>query len=417
MPFQTTTNTNQATSHTIAPATNPITTANIGLGLYIHIPWCIKKCPYCDFNSHTLKDDVNFTAYVDSLICDIKSQAVLAAERPIGSIFIGGGTPSLLPVGEFKRLFAVLADILPLDLQCEITLEANPATLEHAPFEEYLTIGINRLSLGVQSFDDTMLKTLGRIHTAHHAKTAIKQAKQAGFERINADIMYGLPNQTVSLASDDLLTAMDLGVSHVSWYQLTIEPNTSFYRSRPILPTEDELAAIECTGQQILYRHHFNNYEISAWVGQDLPTWHNLNYWRFGDYLAIGAGAHGKVSVDERLLANLHQAQFDAITQTGIYRFSKSRTPKDYMNFDNYPKMINCHRILADELPFEFMMNVLRLKDGVDFEHFRVHTGLDLAVIEPIVSKLQADHLLHKHKIAPTDLGYRYANRLMQAFL
>lgn len=391
----------------------------IGLGLYIHIPWCVKKCPYCDFNSHTLNEHSDFGRYVDALICDIRLQKKFAHKK-ITSIFIGGGTPSLLPINEFKRLFDAIFEHLPVCLDCEITLEANPATLEHAPFEQYLALGINRLSLGVQSFDDKMLVSLGRIHNSTHAKTAIQLARQAGFERINADIMHGLPNQSVQSANDDLKIAIALGVSHISWYQLTIEPNTVFYRTQPVLPSETVLDKIELSGQKILTQSGFSNYEISAWVGKDTPCRHNMNYWQFGDYLAIGAGAHGKITIDDSLLDRLCGTQNDTgqqIVQTGVYRFSKSRLPKDYMNFETFPKMVDFCRVADDDLPFEFMMNVLRLKNGVNFEHFKTHTGLDLACIQNTIKSLHAKNLLRTDKLATTDYGYRYANQIMQAFL
>lgn len=398
----------------------------IGLSLYIHIPWCVKKCPYCDFNSHTLPNDAPFRAYTDALIADARSQAVLAGNRPIVSVFIGGGTPSLMPVVEYHRLFDRLRQIFNFSPECEITLEANPATLEHAPFEEYLKVGINRLSLGVQSFDDEALKALGRIHNRQHAIDAITNAKQAGFLRINADIMHGLPNQTPELALADLEQAVALGATHISWYQLTIEPNTAFYKNPPILPSEDVLDEIEKQGRKFLMAQGFDNYEVSAWVGaKDRPCQHNLNYWKFGDYLAIGAGAHGKITL---LKEHWQEAFFEFVGMPkttplhrlqGVYRFSKTRMPKDYLAYDTFPKYAQVQKIKDNELPSEFMMNALRLKDGVTVDDFESSTGLWVSTIDNELIPLKHQGLMVDkwEKIAPTALGFRYVNHLVQAFL
>lgn len=387
--------------------------SNIPLSLYVHIPWCVKKCPYCDFNSHTLtKDDIltaPFDEYVDALIADIDSQLEFVAGRTIGSIFIGGGTPSILPVAHYQRLFDALKAKLIFDTQIEITLEANPGTLEHAPFGEYLALGINRLSIGVQSFCDDALHDLGRIHKKQEAINAIIQAKQAGFKRINVDLMYGLPKQTTSLAIQDIQTALELGVSHLSWYQLTIEPNTAFYRNTPTLPSDDSLEQIETAGRQLLEQAGFVNYEVSAWVGaDDTPCRHNLNYWQFGDYLAIGAGAHGKVTL-------LNHPNF----ANGVYRFYKSRLPKDYLNYDKHPKMVKFEKIQEADLPFEFMMNALRLAKGTDITTFEQRTGLLVSTIDNELLPLQHQGFMvfDPNILAPTKMGFRYVNHLVRAFL
>lgn len=391
------------------------------LGLYIHIPWCIKKCPYCDFNSHQLPSAPPFADYVTALLDDVKAQACFVRGRQIDSIFIGGGTPSLLPICEYRRLFDGLRTMLDIAKDCEITLEANPATLEHAPFEEYLSLGINRLSLGVQSFCDEMLQSLGRIHTSHHAKSAITSAKKAGFLRINTDIMHGLPNQSVQGAMSDLSLAIELGASHVSWYQLTIEPNTVFYRTRPMLPHEETLEQIEMGGRALLMEAGFDNYEISAWVklAQDVPCRHNVNYWRFGDYLAIGAGAHGKITVnDEAACVAAYDVTHDIKMEgAGIYRFYKSRLPKDYLTYEHYPKFVDWRKIPTQELPFEYMMNVLRLRQGVCEADFKRRTGLDFELIAPVVKKLRTERLMSADRLCATDYGYRYLNQLVQSFL
>ncbi|MDO4450363.1 MAG: radical SAM family heme chaperone HemW [Moraxella sp.] len=382
---------------------------NIPLSLYVHIPWCVKKCDYCDFNSHTLPTHVPFAEYVKALLADAKSQVGFVQGRAIQSIFIGGGTPSLLPVHEYRVLFAGLRDIFEFVSDIEITIEANPGTLEHAPFDEYLSLGINRLSLGVQSFDNQALSRLGRVHGTDEAMNAICHAKSAGFERINVDLMHGLPMQTHQMARRDIETALSLGASHISWYQLTIEPNTAFYRSPPDLPSEDELEKIEHVGRECLIQAGFTNYEVSAWVGaDDKPCRHNMNYWQFGDYLAIGAGGHGKIT-----LLN-HDEHAD-----GVYRYAKSRLPKDYLSYDKTPKMVQFHRIAEEDLPFEFMMNALRLADGVSTTTFEERTGLLVSTIDNELLPLQHQGFMvfRPDILAPTKMGFRYVNHLVRAFL
>lgn len=385
--------------------------ANIPLSLYIHIPWCVKKCPYCDFNSHTLSSNnqPSFDDYSKALIADINSQLSLVQGRKISSIFFGGGTPSLLPVEHLRRLLIALQEVLVFADDIEITLEVNPGTLEHAPFDDYLALGINRLSIGVQSFNNDALQTLGRIHNQNEATNAIKKAVEAGFWRINVDLMYGLPKQTPELALLDINTAINTGATHLSWYQLTIEPSTSFYRTPPNLPEEDTLILIEEQGKQALEQAGFNNYEVSAWVGpKDTPCKHNMNYWQFGDYLAIGAGAHGKVT----LLNHPHFVD-------GVYRFYKSRLPKDYLTYDNYPKMVKFDKIAEENLPFEFMMNALRLAQGVPVTTFEERTGLLISTIDNELLPLQHQGFMvfDPNILAPTKMGFRYVNHLVSAFL
>lgn len=381
----------------------------IPLSLYIHIPWCIKKCPYCDFNSHGLPKQPPFSEYVDALLLDAQSQQSLIGQRPIQSVFFGGGTPSLLPSKELNRLLVNLRQYFHFTDDCEITLEVNPATVEHSPFEEYLQAGINRLSLGVQTFDEKALQSLGRIHSSTQAKDAIFQARQAGFRRLNVDLMYGLPKQNSQSAVYDIQTAIDCGATHLSWYQLTIEPNTQFYKIPPVLPTDENMEDIENMGRHVLTKNGFCNYEVSAWVGQnDLPCFHNMNYWQFGDYLAIGAGSHGKITLKN------HEKYAD-----GIYRYQKSRLPKDYLKFDDAPKMIQFSPIKEDDLPYEFMMNALRLSDGVSTKVFEERTGLLVSTIDNEMLPLQHQGLMvfDPLRIAPTGLGFRYVNHLISAFL
>ncbi len=383
---------------------------SIPLALYIHIPWCVKKCPYCDFNSHEMPDNMSerlFDDYVDALLLDAKSQQPLTQNRQISSIFIGGGTPSLLPIAQYRRLFSGLKDYFEFSPDIEITMEANPGTLEYAPFSEYLDVGINRLSIGVQSFNDNKLSDLGRIHQADHAISAIKSARNAGFRRVNVDLMHGLPNQSAAQALFDIQTAHDAGATHLSWYQLTVEPNTVFYRNQPILPDEDELADIEDLGRAKLQALGYRNYEVSAWSGKDdKPCRHNVNYWQFGDYLAIGAGAHGKIS-----------------TPSGIYRFSKSRLPKDYVGFKVLkllaPKMVGFEAIPQDELASEFMLNVLRLNDGTPWSMFSARTGLSYDSIADQVKRLVDKGLIvsDPKMLKTTALGARYLNQILREFL
>ncbi|WP_259365118.1 radical SAM family heme chaperone HemW [Psychrobacter sp. GP33] len=404
---------------------NNINVLSIPLALYIHIPWCVKKCPYCDFNSHEQPEDMPYAMYeeyVDALLLDARMQQPLTQGRKIGSIFIGGGTPSLLPIAQYQRLFSQLRIIFDFASDIEVTMEANPGTLEHAPFAEYLEVGINRLSIGVQSFAADKLVTLGRIHNPEQAVTAIKAARAAGFERVNVDLMHGLPQQTLPEAMYDIQLAHDAGATHISWYQLTIEPNTVFYRSQPLLPDEDSLADIEQAGQALLQRLGYDNYEVSAWAGaSDMSCRHNVNYWQFGDYLAIGAGAHGKVSIADKVLNSLGDNEL--LAHSGIYRFSKSRLPKDYVaqsdGMLSAPKMVGWQTIAQDELVSEFMLNALRLHSGVDWTIFEARTGLTYAIIANEIKALVEKGLLIQSadRLQPTLLGQRYLNQILRAFL
>lgn len=426
--------------------TGALEVSDIPLALYIHIPWCVKKCPYCDFNSHELPLDTQlsmYDEYVDALLLDASMQQALTQGRRITSIFIGGGTPSLLPIAQYQRLFAGLRRVFSFADDIEVTMEANPGTLEHAPFAQYLDVGINRLSIGVQSFAADKLQTLGRIHDPAQALAAIQAARAAGFERVNVDLMHGLPQQTMSEALSDIQMAHDAGATHISWYQLTIEPNTVFYRSQPILPDEDNLADIEQAGQALLQQLGYDNYEVSAWAGgSDKPCRHNINYWQFGDYLAIGAGAHGKVTIghtssksDEYMsifLKSNKKPETKLSIEAGIYRFSKSRLPKDYMSIENTedtfidcalksnaPKMVGWQKIARDELVSEFMLNVLRLHGGVEWSLFEIRTGLAYSDIATQVDELVAQGLLveSRERLQPTTLGQRYLNQILREFL
>ena len=378
--------------------------ANIPLSLYIHMPWCVRKCPYCDFNSHAVPDgklslDLE-QEYLHALVEDFKTQLDFAQGRHIHSVFIGGGTPSLISAQGYQWLFSQLKALLPFEADCEITLEANPGTVEHDPFADYLAAGINRLSIGVQSFNTEHLTKLGRIHSNADAISAIGLARDAGFQRINVDLMHGLPEQTLEQALLDLKLAVDNGATHISWYQLTIEPNTVFFRTKPVLPVDDVLEEIQAQGEAYLKAQGFINYEVSAWR-KEQPSAHNLNYWQFGDYLAIGAGAHAKVTQPD-----------------GVYRFQKTRLPKDYLA--KVPaEHVQFKRIEADELPFEFMMNALRLNDGVAVECYAQRTGLNLDSLAETLDSLRIRKLIvdDATRLACTEQGHVFLNSVLEEFI
>ncbi|WP_180130650.1 MULTISPECIES: radical SAM family heme chaperone HemW [unclassified Acinetobacter] len=378
--------------------------AVVPLSLYIHMPWCVRKCPYCDFNSHAVPNgelslDLE-QEYLQALVEDFKTQVDFAQGRLIHSVFIGGGTPSLISSKGYQWLFAQLKALVPFEADCEITLEANPGTVEHDPFAGYLDAGINRLSIGVQSFNTDQLKNLGRIHSNDDAISAIQHAKEAGFERINVDLMHGLPEQTIEQALLDLKLAVENGATHVSWYQLTIEPNTVFFRTKPILPVDDVLEDIQEQGEAYLTAQGFINYEVSAWR-KEKPSAHNLNYWQFGDYLAIGAGAHGKVTMPD-----------------GVYRFQKTRLPKDYLA--KVPaEHLQFKRIEAADMPFEFMMNALRLNHGVEAKLYSERTGESLEPIAELLNSLRERKLMVNDptRLSCTEQGHIFLNSVLEEFL
>ena len=378
--------------------------AVVPLSLYIHMPWCVRKCPYCDFNSHAVPNgelslDLE-QEYLQALVEDFKTQVDFAQGRLIHSVFIGGGTPSLISSKGYQWLFAQLKALVPFEADCEITLEANPGTVEHDPFAGYLDAGINRLSIGVQSFNTDQLKKLGRIHSNDDAISAIQHAKEAGFERINVDLMHGLPEQTIEQALLDLKLAVENGATHVSWYQLTIEPNTVFFRTKPILPVDDVLEDIQEQGEAYLTAQGFINYEVSAWR-KEKPSAHNLNYWQFGDYLAIGAGAHGKVTMPD-----------------GVYRFQKTRLPKDYLA--KVPaEHLQFKRIEAADMPFEFMMNALRLNHGVEAKLYSERTGESLEPIAELLNSLRERKLMVNDptRLSCTEQGHIFLNSVLEEFL
>jgi len=379
------------------------------LSLYVHIPWCVRKCPYCDFNSHEAPQSLPIDDYVKALSEDLHQDSHLAQGRQIESIFFGGGTPSLMPNHAIGAILSMIDSTIGINNNAEITLEANPGTVEHHDFNALRATGVNRISLGVQTFNDRHLSQLGRIHSATNASTAFEAARRGGFDNINIDLMHGLPGQSLAEAKHDLTTAIALAPSHISWYQLTIEKNTEFYSSPPLLPQEDTLVDIQEMGQALLHAHQYRQYEISAYAlspsnsARDRQSAHNLNYWQFGDYLGIGAGAHGKIT----------QANSNTIVRT-----QKTRLPKDYLSPDK-DFSIAKRTVSQDNLPLEFMMNALRLNNGVSTTLFAQRTGLPTGNIRSKIDRLIAQDLLEDSTevIAPTPLGQRFLNNLLAEFM
>ena len=370
------------------------------ISLYVHLPWCIKKCPYCDFNSHELKNDLPEDEYIDCLLEDFNSHLYVIRNREISSVFFGGGTPSLFSAKSLDRLLTTLQSKIKFSLNCEITLEANPGTVEQTRFKNYFEIGINRISLGIQSFQAEKLKALGRIHNDVEAHRAIDAVKNAGFTNFNIDIMHGLPNQSLEDALYDLNQAIQHQPTHLSWYQLTIEPNTYFYKNTPLLPNEDILEEIEKNGFSLLEKNHYNRYEISAYALDGKQSQHNKNYWLFGDYLGIGAGAHSKLTMDEK-----------------VTRHWNHKSPYSYMK-KGEAFISNKIEIKENDIIFEFMLNALRLFQPVSFELFENRTGLNRDVLKiPFALAVQKGLLKDKPFIETTDIGKKYLNDLCRIFI
>ncbi len=383
----------------------PVFTAPIPLALYVHIPWCARKCPYCDFNSHEAREPLPERAYADALLADLEQDLPRVWGRRIESLFIGGGTPSLFSAEALDRLLSGLRARLPLRPDLEITLEANPGTVERSKFAEFREVGINRLSIGVQSFDDGHLHALGRIHDRRAAIAAAEAAHAAGLDNFNLDLMFGLPGQTVAQALTDIACALALQPAHLSYYQLTLEPNTRFYRSPPLLPDDETIDVIQERAQEELARHGYPRYEVSAYARADRRCRHNLNYWEFGDYLGIGAGAHGKLSDP-------------AAGQ--IQRLWKVKHPRDYLARAGTPAGVGGDAPVREaELPLEFLMNALRLIEGVPAALFGERAGLPLAALEPGWSQARARGLLENdpERLQASELGLRFLNDLLQAFI
>jgi len=373
------------------------------LSLYIHIPWCVKKCPYCDFNSHETHSDIPETEYVDALCEDFDRDYAFCASRPLHSIFIGGGTPSLFSPKSIDRLLSHIQAKATLSNNCEITLEANPGTAEAENFSGYFDAGVNRLSLGIQSFDDQQLERLGRIHSSAESRRAIEFAVSSGFENFNLDLMHGLPNQNVNDAINDLQIAIAASPLHISWYQLTIEPNTVFYTRPPTLPSEPVLSSLEASGLTLLADAGYKRYEVSAFSKENYHSRHNLNYWEFGDYLGIGAGAHGKITLS---------------TEASIFRTQKSKQPDHYLR-SSLNSGFKRNEVPLSDRPVEFLLNALRSRRGFTESMFQARTGLPFSTIGKKVEYLVKQGLLQRsaNRVSASDKGYRLLNNLLEEFL
>ena len=372
------------------------------LSLYLHVPWCVRKCPYCDFNSHAQQGALPEADYVARLLEDLRADLAGVQGRALQSIFIGGGTPSLFSAHAFGTLLAEIERMVPFASDIEITLEANPGTAEQQKFSGYRAAGINRLSIGVQSFNAEHLKVLGRIHDRDEAVRAADFARKAGFDNFNLDLMFALPQQSTAQALADLQQAIACGPAHISWYQLTIEPNTEFFSKPPVVPEDDAVSDMQVAGMALLAREGYARYEISAYAQAGKQARHNLNYWLFGDYLGIGAGAHGKLT------------QADG----SIVRTRKTRMPAHYLERSR-TLLTESRTIPAAEITFEFMMNVLRLTEGCPSALFEQRTSLSLATLSDKTAGLQQRGLLLKSndRLRATEMGLRYHNELLLAFL
>jgi putative oxygen-independent coproporphyrinogen III oxidase len=368
------------------------------LALYVHLPWCVKKCPYCDFNSHERQGELPFGEYTSALVRDLDAMLPSVWGRRIHSIFIGGGTPSLFPAGQIDALLAAVRARIPVEPDSEITLEANPGASEAARFRGYRDAGVNRLSLGVQSFDDAMLQKLGRIHSADEARRAVDLAL-ATFGNVNIDLMYGLPGQALAMARADIDAGVRMQTPHLSAYQLTIEPNTAFYSHPPALPDDDASADMQQMIEDALGAAGFGHYETSAFARPGRRCRHNLNYWTFGDYLGIGAGAHGKLSFADR-----------------VTRHERIKQPREYLAASGE---VPQREIAARELPFEFMLNAGRLVEGFPLDLFAARAGLPVLALEPGLQRAEQKGLIRRdaQTVRPTERGRRFLNDLVGLFL
>ena len=371
------------------------------LSLYIHLPWCERKCPYCDFNSHETRT-VPQGEYIESLLRDLQGDLPFVQDRPIETLFIGGGTPSLFSAKSITLLMQGIANRVALSPRLEATMEANPGSVEAEKFQGFREAGINRLSLGIQSFQDEQLQLLGRVHNSDEAHSAIEMVRAAGFENFNIDLMHGLPDQSEAGAMADIKSALAYRPPHLSWYQLTVEPNTVFYKHPPVLPVEDTLADIQESGEAVLARGGYQQYEVSAYSLPNSACRHNLNYWSFGDYLGIGAGAHGKISFPDGRIS----------------RYAKRRQPTEYMSAVNNGFTGSSRDLRGDEIAGEYMLNALRLNRGFTAEQFSSRTGLRKDSIQEKVASLVARGLLLSdgEKYRPSELGRRFLDSVVAEF-
>ncbi len=378
----------------------------IPLSLYIHVPWCVQKCPYCDFNSHAVKNGLPEARYVDALLEDLQFDLErFKITRPVGQIFFGGGTPSLFSPESIDRVLSGIGQKIALKKNLEITLEANPGTFESGKFAEFRKAGINRLSIGIQSFNDGHLKRLGRVHSAKEAINAAEIAHHSGFENFNLDLMFGLPEGTPESSGSDIETAVGLQPTHISLYQLTLEPNTLFHKFPPTLPGEDEIFKEQKNGQKILADNDYQQYEISAYARSGYQCRHNLNYWEFGDYLGIGAGAHGKVSMS---------------LPGRITRYWKEKSPEIYLKNAGIEQGARGNNVVAEsELPLEFVMNHLRLKQGFSIEKYQSRTGLSVETIRPALMENMEQGLiiLENNRYRCSEKGWDFLDAILARFM
>ena len=375
------------------------------LSLYIHFPWCVAKCPYCDFNSHALNGELPEDRYVEALIADLELELPRVWGRTVSSIFMGGGTPSLFSAAAMDRLLSAVRARLPLAPGAETTLEANPGTVEHDRFEAYREAGINRVSLGIQSFNDRHLKTLGRIHSGGEAGQAIRAVKAAGFDNFNLDLMWALPQQSIDEALDDLERALDFAPPHLSHYQLTIEPNTVFAAHPPALPEEETAWDMQEACAARLVSAGYRAYEVSAWARPGAMSRHNLNYWRFGDYLGIGAGAHGKITLP---------------AEQQVVRTRRKSHPRPYLGaLEDRGFIAEARQVEGGELAFEYFLNRLRLREDIALDDFEAHTGLARSRVAETIEKAAALELMvvGDGVVSVSDRGHRYLNDLQALFL
>jgi putative oxygen-independent coproporphyrinogen III oxidase len=377
---------------------------NIPLSLYVHIPWCVKKCPYCDFNSHVKDDFFDERRYVEALLTDLDTEYTLCQQRSLGSIFFGGGTPSLFSADAIHKIIDHARQLFKFE-DIEITLEANPGTFEQEKFNAFRQAGVNRLSIGIQSFNQQHLQRLGRIHDSKQALSAIDTASNAGFDNINLDLMFGLPQQSIEQAVDDIRTACAFDVNHISHYQLTIEENTYFHKHTPVLPESDLLWEVQTRCQDLLLENQYLQYEISAYAKKGRQCQHNVNYWLFGDYIGIGAGAHGKLS-----------SIVDRDHPLSITRRWKHRQPRQYIEKTFSGEALSGkNTLMRQDIVFEFLLNTLRLKAGSDLNTFKEHTGLDLDQLQYAVKDIDSELLTtDKQRIATTDQGFLFLNEILE---
>jgi oxygen-independent coproporphyrinogen-3 oxidase len=380
------------------------------LALYVHMPWCVRKCPYCDFNSHAAPEVIPQTQYVDALIEDLAIDAGAAQGRTLGSIFFGGGTPSLFAPDEVGRFLEAARALVPFAPDIEVTLEANPGTVEHGRFSGYRDAGINRVSLGAQTFDPDHLRTLGRIHGSGDIAKAVAEVRSAGLENFNLDLMYGLPAQTLQQALADLHAALALEPAHISHYQLTLEPGTVFYHRPPPLPDSDAIWQMQVDCQAQLASHGYEHYEVSAYARAGRRSRHNLNYWQFGDYIGVGAGAHGKLT----WLASEERARL------AVVRSARVKQPREFLRRAAADRISDRFQVATEELPFEYMLNVLRLTDDFGEDAFVARTGLPFVTIAGAIDEAQRKRLLEREgsgRWRVTELGQRFLNDLQALFL